>query len=165
VREVGKYGGPVPRELLVVALVAVAAGIAALVKRRTAEPVPARTGATVPGQLARADFARPGAEWLVVLFSSDTCLSCAGTWDKVELLESDAVATERVSFQEHRDRHERYGIDSVPLVLVADAEGVVRSTFLGPPSAADLWASLAELRSAGSVPEGCDHHASAPDTG
>jgi hypothetical protein len=159
----------VPRELVIVVLVALAAGVAAVIRRRTAPPAPVRTGSVAPGQLDRADFARPEADWLVVLFSSDTCLSCEGAWDKVELLESGAVAVERVSFQTDRERHERYGIDAVPLVLVADAEGVVRATFLGPPSAADLWASLAELRSPGSVPEGCDHHASAPgatpDTG
>ncbi len=155
--------GAVPRELLVIVLVVVAAGVAAVLQRRTAVPAaPVRTRGVTPGQRERADIARPGAEWLVVLFSSDTCLSCEGAWEKVELLESDAVAVERVSFQADRDRHERYGIDAVPLVLVADAVGVVRATFLGPPSAADLWASLAELRSPGSVPDGCDHHASAP---
>ena len=147
-----------------VVLVAVAVAAAAVIGRRTTRAAPVRTGTSAPGQLDRADFARPDAPWLAVLFSSETCLSCQGAWEKVELLESDAVAVERVSFQADRERHERYGVDAVPLVLVADAAGVVQATFLGPPSAADLWASLAELRSPGSVPEGCDHHASAPDT-
>ena len=163
-REVGKYGGSVPRELLVVVLVGVAVGVAAAIRSRTAQPAPVRGGTISPGQLDRAEFARPDADWLVVLFSSDSCLSCEGTWDKVELLGSDAVAVEKVTFQADRERHARYGVDSVPLVLVADGQGVVQATFVGPPSAADLWASLAELRSPGSVPEGCDHHASAPDT-
>jgi hypothetical protein len=154
----------VPRVVVVLVLVLVAVAVAELIRRRTAQPAPVRTGAIAPGQLDRGDFARPDADWLVVLFSSDTCLSCGGAWEKVELLESGAVAVERVSFQADRERHERYGVDAVPLVLVADADGVVRATFVGPPSAADLWASLAELRSPGSVPEGCDHHASAPDT-
>lgn len=148
------------RVLIVVVLAAVAAGVALAVQRRSRPPAPTRTGFTVPDQLARADFARPDADWLVVLFSSSTCDSCRGTWEKVTLLESDAVAVEDVDFQGHRDRHERYAIDAVPLVLVADAEGVVRTSFVGPPSAADLWASLAELRAPGSVPAGCDHHAS-----
>jgi hypothetical protein len=154
----------VPRVVVVLVLVLVAVAVAELIRRRTAQPAPVRTGTLAPGQLDRGDFVRPGAEWLVVLFSSDTCLSCGGAWEKVELLESSAVAVERVSFQADRERHERYGVDAVPLVLVADVEGVVQATFVGPPSAADLWASLAELRSPGSVPEGCDHHASAPDT-
>ena len=153
-----------PHVVVIVVLVLVAVAVAEVIRRRTAQPVPVRTGAIAPGQLERGDFARPDADWLVVLFSSETCLSCQGAWEKVELLESDAVAVERVSFQADRERHERYGVEAVPLVLVADADGVVHATFVGPPSAADLWASLAELRSPGSVPDGCDHHASAPDT-
>ena len=146
--------------LLAVALGAVAVVVALLIQRRTAPPAPTRTGWTVPDQLDRRDFARPDAEWLVVLFSSATCLSCQGTWGKVAALESEAVAVEEVEFSADRARHERYRIDGVPLVLVADREGVVRSSFAGPPSAADLWASVAELREPGVVPPGCDHHGS-----
>lgn len=134
------------RLLLAVALVAVAVVAAAVVRRRSAPAAPTRTGTVVPDQLDRADFDRPDAPWLVVEFSSRTCLSCAGTWEKVALLESAEVAVQDVAFQERRDLHERYAIDAVPLVLVADADGVVRASFVGPPSAADLWASLAELR-------------------
>ena len=147
--------------LLIVVLLAAAAGlVAAAIQRRSRPAAPTRTGWTVPDQLDRADFARPDAPWLVVLFSSATCQSCQGTWEKVVAVESTVVAVEDVAYQAHRDRHDRYGIDAVPLVLVADNEGVVRASFVGPPSAADLWASLAELRSPGSVPAGCDHHGS-----
>ena len=149
------------RVLLVIGLAAAAALVAVVIRRRSPPPAPTRTGWTVPDQLDRGDFARPDAEWLVALFSSQTCRSCAGTWEKVMALESEAVAVQEVSFQDKRDIHDRYGIDAVPLVLVADSEGVVRTSFVGPPSAADLWASLAELRAPGSVPPGCDHHASA----
>ena len=149
------------RLLLVVALGAVAVLVAVVIQRRAKPAAPTRTGWTVPDQLVRDDFAKPEAPWLVVLFSSTTCLSCRGAWEKVAALESDVVAVENVSFPEHRDRHDRYGIEAVPLVLVADREGVVRTSFVGPPSAADLWASLAELRMPGSVPPGCDHHGSA----
>ena len=97
-----------------------------------------------------------------MLFSSATCQSCQGTWEKVALLESDRGGGARTSpTSTDRDLHDRYGIDAVPLVLVADGEGVVRASFVGPPSAADLWASLAELRAPGSVPGGCGHHGSA----
>jgi hypothetical protein len=153
-------GAPMGR-LLIVVLLAAAAGVVALaIQRRSRPAAPVRTGWTVPDQLDRADFARPDAAWLVVLFSSATCESCQGTWQKVAALESSAVAVEDVAYQANRDRHERYGIDAVPLVLVADGLGVVRTSFVGPPSAADLWASLAELRAPGSVPSGCDHHGS-----
>jgi len=149
------------RLLLLVGLAAVAVVVAVVIQRRTAAPAPTRTGWTAPDHLDRRDFVRPEADWLVVLFSSATCLSCRGTWKKVAALESDAVAVEEVEFSADRARHERYRIDAVPLVLVADHEGVVRSSFAGPPSAADLWASVADLREPGSVPPGCDHHGSA----
>lgn len=143
------------RLVLAGALVVVAAVVAAVVRARTAAPAPTRTGHTVPDQLDRGDFDRPEVAWLVVEFSSRTCLSCAGTWEKVSVLESADVAVQDVAFQERKDLHERYGIEAVPLVLVADAEGVVRASFVGPPTAADLWAALAELREPGSVPPGC----------
>lgn len=142
------------------ALAASAVVAAWVIRRRSRPPEPTRTGQMAPDHLDRGDFTRPDAPWLVALFSSETCLSCRGTWEKVALLESDEVAVEDIAFGAHRDRHERYGIDAVPLVLVVDADGVVRTSFVGPPSAADLWASLAELRAPGSVPPGCDHHAS-----
>jgi Thioredoxin len=148
------------RLLLVVVLAAVAVGIAVVVQRRTRPSAPIRTGGAVPDHLERAEFARPDADWLVVLFSSATCLSCRGTWEKVAALESDAVATEDVEYSADRARHDRYGIDSVPLVVVADRAGEVRASFLGPPSAADLWASVADLREPGTVPPDCDHHGS-----
>lgn len=148
------------RLLIVAGLVVVAVAVAVVLRSRTNRAAPVRTGYTVPDQLDRRDFARPDAEWLVVLFSSTTCLSCRGTWEKVALLESDAVAVDDVPFQHRRDLHDRYAIEAVPQVLVADRLGTVRSSFVGPPSAADLWASLAELREPGSVPPGCDHHGS-----
>jgi hypothetical protein len=148
------------RLLLVVLLTGLAAAVAVVVQRRARPAAPTRTGWAVPDQLDRQDFTRPDAPWLVAMFSSDSCAACTGTWEKVLLVESDVVAVQDVSFPAARELHERYAIDAVPLVLVADHEGVVRSSFLGPPSAADLWASLAELREPGSVPGGCDHHGS-----
>ena len=38
---------------------------------------------------------------------------------------------------------------------VVDDQGVVRHHHLGPVSSTHLWASLAEVRRPGSVPDGC----------
>jgi hypothetical protein len=72
---------------------------------------------------------------------------------KVTVLDSRDVAVCEVEFGSQRALHERYAIDSVPLVVVADHEGVTRAAFLGPTSATDLWAAVAELRRPGSTPE------------
>lgn len=144
--------------LLVVLVVAAVAVVVALVVQRRQPAAPVATGYHVPGQLHRRDFDRPDAEWLVVVFTSSTCSSCAGVWDKVRVLESDAVATQEVEVSAHRELHDRYRIDGVPTTVVADPDGVVRASFLGPATATDLWAALAELREPGSVPDGCGSH-------
>jgi len=147
----------VERVLVVVALVAVALAVATVLRRRSVVDPPTQASWTVPSQLDRADFDCPEAPWLVAVFSSATCLSCAGTRAKAEQLASAEVVVQEVEAVEHRDLHERYRIDAVPCLVVADGEGVVRASFLGEPSSADLWAAVAELREPGSTPPGCDH--------
>lgn len=136
---------------------AAALGVATLVKRRDADAPEQGASWAVPTQLDRADFDRPEVPWLVTVFSSATCLSCQDTWAKAQLLESDAVAVQEVEAVERRDLHQRYGVDAVPMVLVADADGMVVRSFVGPPTATDLWAALAEVRQPGSVPPSCTH--------
>lgn len=153
----------VTRLLVMVALVTVVAVAAAALQRRRPD-APTGPGAyTVPAQVDRADFERADAPWLVAVFTSATCVSCAGAWDKARHLASDAVAVQEVELGARRALHRRYGVDGVPMVVVADAEGLVRASFIGPPTASDLWATVAELREPGSTPEGCDHHQSAPE--
>ena len=139
--------------VVVVGLVAVV--VAAVVQRRQPATVPADTGYHIPTQLHRADFDRPDAPWLVVLFTSATCRSCQGMWDKARHLESDAVAVQQIEVTEAKEIHERYRIDGIPTTLVADADGVVQRSFMGPATATDLWAALAELREPGTVPDSC----------
>lgn len=146
-------------EQLAIAAVAVlvAVALAAVLRRRTPDAPTAPTTYPVPAQLDRTDFDRPDAEWLVAVFSSRTCLACADTWEKAQILDSPQVAVQEIEVSARRDLHERYGVEGVPLVVIADREGVVRTSFVGPPTATDLWAAVAELREPGSVPEGCDH--------
>ena len=151
--------------LVAVPVVIVACVIAVVLQRRSQPDAPTQPREyAVPSQLDRDDFDRPDAPWLVVVFTSGTCLSCAGTMERALPLASDAVAVQEVEFVADKPLHERYAIDAVPMLLVADDEGVVRASFIGTPTAADLWAALAELREPGSVPPGCDHHGSAPAT-
>jgi hypothetical protein len=154
----GRDDHGVERLVLVLVLVAVAIGVAVVVERRRRPPDPTNVGHTLPDHLDRGDFARPGAPWLVAVFTSATCATCAGVWDKAQPLASDDVAVQEVEVGGARDLHDRYRITAVPAVVVADAAGVVRSTFVGPVTATDLWATVAELREPGTLPtEGCDH--------
>jgi thiol-disulfide isomerase/thioredoxin len=147
-------------ERLIIGLVlaAAAVAVATVLQRRSRADAPTQpTAWTVPAQLDRADFRRPEAPWLVVLFSSATCETCRGVWEKIDQLASAAVAVQDVEAAADRDLQARYGIDAVPTTVVADGDGVVRASFVGPVTAADLWATLAEVREPGSVPPGCDH--------
>ncbi len=140
------------RIVVAVVLLAAACAIAWHLNRRRPAP-PTRDAYPIPRQLDRADFPRPDAAWLVVLFSSATCESCARMAPKVAVLESDAVATCDIEYGAHTDLHARYEISGVPMVLVADHAGVVHHGFVGPTSATDLWAAVAEAREPGSTPE------------
>jgi hypothetical protein len=145
------------RLVLAAVLLVVAVIVALVLQRRRPEP-PSRPAFTVPDRVDRADFGRDDAPWLVVVFTSATCESCGGVWDKARHLESGEVAVQEVEAVRDRDLHRRYGIDAVPLVVVADRSGTVGAHFLGPVSATDLWAAVAELRRPGTVPphEACD---------
>lgn len=141
------------RLLLALVLAAAAGGVAAVLRRRRVVEAPTQPHYLAPAQLNRADFARPDAAWLVALFSSATCDTCASMRGKVAVLASDEVVVDDVEVGERRDVHRRYGIEAVPIVCIADAEGVVRASFVGPVSATDLWAAVAEVREPGSSPE------------
>lgn len=140
------------RIALAAALIALALLVAWMLQRRRPVPPP-RDVYPVPRQLDRADFPRADAPWLVALFSSTTCDSCAGLAGKIVPLESDEVVVCDVEFHARPDLHRRYEIAGIPTTVVADVEGVVRAAFVGSVTATDLWAAVAEARAPGSTPE------------
>ena len=125
---------------------AITAVVFALVAQRGAQPSPITDSYAVPRQLHRQDFPNPDAPWLVALFTSESCDGCAPMRSKVEVLASREVSVCELSFPQARELHDRYSISGVPMVLVADAEGVVMRAFVGPTSATDLWAAVASAR-------------------
>lgn len=141
--------------LTAVVLAAAVLGVAWVLQRKRTPEEPVRTGYAVPGQVTRADFDRPEAPWLVAVFTSATCDSCAGVWERARPLASDAVVVQELEVVARKDLHDRYGIEAVPTALVVDAEGVVVRSFLGPVTATDLWAAVAEAREPGSTPDSC----------
>jgi hypothetical protein len=146
------------RLILAIAVVAVAAVVAEVVRRRRVADPPTQPRYGAPLQVDRADF--DGVGWLVAVFTSDTCSTCADVVRKAEVVRSDDVTVEVVSFQERRDLHERYAIDAVPCLVVAGPDGAVSRAFLGPVTATDLWAAVANAREPGSIDstDSCDGH-------
>jgi hypothetical protein len=132
--------------LLVALAIAVAATVVALLLRRRRPDAPTGRHGLVPDQLDRADFADPARPWLVAVFTSATCSSCADVEAKAAILASEDVAVDVIEYTARRDLHRRYHIEAVPLVAIADRVGVVRQHFLGPVTATDLWAAVADVR-------------------
>jgi hypothetical protein len=132
---------------LVVALIVVVAAIivARLLERRRPAP-PTRDAYPVPAQLDRADFPRPDAAWLFVLFSSRTCDSCGPMVARVCSLESETVATVQIEAKADKALHDRYRIEGVPMVVLADADGVVRAGFVGSVDTWELEEALAKAQ-------------------
>ena len=136
------------RVVAAVAILAVAIAIAWWLEHRRAVAPPSQGRAVVPQQLDRNDFPRPDASWLVVLFTSRHCDSCAGLLDKALPLASDEVGVVEIEYTLQPDLHERYHIDAEPITVLVDREGVTRGSFVDAFSAPELWSALAELRSA-----------------
>ena len=148
------------RLLIAVVLVALAVVVAVVLQRRKPAP-PAGAEWNVPVKLDRNDFARADAPWLVAVFTSSTCDACAGVWSKAMHLDAGSggpVCVQELEAVHEAEIHRRYGIDAVPLVLIADSEGVVQRHFIGPVTATDLWAAVAEVREPGSTPGPCENH-------
>jgi len=120
--------------------------LANLWQRKRQVDAPTQGATEVPSQIDRSDFARPDAPWIVLAFTSATCQTCSDIERKVRVLETNSVAIQILEYTAERELHERYKVDAVPTVLMADANGVVQANFLGPVSAIDLWAALARAR-------------------
>ena len=131
------------RLLIALVVVVVAVLIARALERRRRPDPPARGNYSVPAQLDRDDFPRPEAPVLMVLFSSAACDGCGPMAAKVAALESEAVATCEVEYSARGDLHRRYGIEGVPMVVVADADGVVTAGFVGTVTTSELEAAVA----------------------
>jgi thioredoxin-related protein len=131
---------------VIVGVVVVVALLANLWQRKRQVDAPTQGASEVPSQIDRSDFVRPDASWIVLAFTSATCQTCSDIERKVRVLETSSVAIQILEYTAERELHERYKIDAVPAVLMADANGVVQANFLGPVSATDLWAALARAR-------------------
>ena len=143
-------------ERLVIAavLVVVAVVVAGVLQRlRDRDDAPTQSRWAVPTQLDRADFDATDMPWLVAVFTSATCDSCARAIEKATVLASPSVAVQDVPYQLRKDLHTRYGVDVVPMILVAGPDGAVAASFVGVPTATDLWAAVAEARAPGTSPE------------
>ena len=118
--------------LVVIGAVVVAGGIAFLVNRRGPD-APSTPRFAAPQQLDRADFDDPSRPWLLALFSSSTCLSCHDARSMLSEVTFGSVVVQDLPVETDKPIHDRYGVDAVPIVVLADRDGVVRWSWLGAP--------------------------------
>jgi hypothetical protein len=135
----------VERFIVALVLVTVAVVVALVAERRRRQ----RTGApgfVAPDRVERSDFARPDAPWLLAVFTSSTCETCAEVAaTAVSFTDADVVVHE-LEAKKDRAAHERYGINAVPLVVLADGDGSVRFHLFGPVRAEEIAEALAAAR-------------------
>jgi thioredoxin-related protein len=134
----------VERVLLAVGIAVAVAVLAVVLERRRPQP-PSQRRWAVPDQVDRNDFDRPGAPWLVAVFSSATCDSCATALARAQGLASGDVVVQEVEVGASADLHRRYNVEAVPTLIVADRQGVVRASIVGPPAEGELEDAFAEI--------------------
>ena len=139
--------------LLVLAVVAALAGLLAVLLQRWRPGGPVATGWSVPGHLDRSDFAKPDVPWLVAVFSSTDCATCASMVAEAHTLAAAQVVVQEVPAESASELHDRYQVDVVPMLVVADGDGLVRAHHLGPSAPGELRAVLEGARSSRSFDE------------
>jgi hypothetical protein len=131
--------------LVALALGAAALVVAWLINRRKPKGTPMVSAHHVPDRIERGDFAHPEAPVLIAVFTSATCASCAAMVATARELASDGVAVDEAEVGASGDAHRRYEIDAVPILVVADRDGVVRASFAGAVTANELAEALVGL--------------------
>ena len=99
--------------------------------RRTDSPSVPKS--SLPIQVDRNDFNMPGMKWLLVFFSSESCSSCIQVREILSEIPLNSIHIQEVSFPQEKNLHTRYAINSVPIVLIANLEGVVIWSYAGVP--------------------------------
>ena len=68
--------------------------------------------------------------------------------ERVRAFESETVATVEIEAVDEKELHRRYRIEGVPMVVLADAEGVVRAGFVGAVERGELENALDDAQAA-----------------
>ena len=128
--------------LIVLIVLSCGASIVALLLRKLNYRNFVTSGWAIPGHLSREDFNFLNEPWLVVIFSSESCETCKPVVTEGMKLTSLGVAIQEVTAETNKSLHEKYDIDAVPMLLLVDKFGVVRSSHLGPTNSDQVKKSI-----------------------
>ena len=118
--------------ILVLLLGAFAISVAYIANNRRTDS-PSVPKSSLPIQVDRNDFEMPVMKWLLVFFSSESCSSCIQVRETLSDIPLNSIHIQEVSFPQEKNLHNRYAINSVPIVLIANLEGVVTWSYAGVP--------------------------------
>ena len=118
--------------ILVLLLGAFAISVAYIANNRRTD-IPSVPKSSLPIQVDRNDFEMPVMKWLLVFFSSESCSSCIQVREILSDIPLNSIHIQEVSFPQEKNLHNRYAINSVPIVLIANLEGVVIWSYAGVP--------------------------------
>ena len=139
--------------LLVLVTIAALAGLTARMLQRWRPGDPLAAGWSVPRYLDRNHFAAPNLPWLVAVFSSTNCANCALVVAEARSLANDRVIVQEIPAESASEIHDRYRVDVVPMLVVADADGLVRAHHLGLSAPGGLRVVLEQAYSSKSSDE------------
>ena len=123
-----------PLNLILFLLLGAFAVVVAYIVNNRRKDSPSVPKGSLPIQLDRNDFDKPGIKWLLVFFSSESCSSCIQVREILNDINRNTIHIQEVDFPREKSLHSRYAIDSVPIVLIANLEGVVVWSYAGVPS-------------------------------
>ena len=129
------------RILILIILSFVASSVAILLKKLNKQNF-VTSGWSIPGHIDRQDFEFPNDNWLAVVFSSTACKTCEPVVAKSMDLATLGIAVQEVPVETKKHLHKKYAIDAVPMPLLTDKFGVVRSSHLGPIDFEDVKKSF-----------------------
>jgi len=136
--------------LIALGIIVVVGAAAVVLRRRAVVDAPSQKEWTVPTQIDPTDLVggsyTTSSSWSIAIFTSASCHVCSDVVAKARVLQSSQVRVIEFEYGAHRAMHDKYRIDAVPTLVVLDSEGVVRRHFLGPVTATDLWAAVAQTR-------------------
>jgi len=123
--------------LLVAGAVIMALAVSALTRRTATSGRRARGHDTepehhIPDVVSASDFGIPEGQWMLLVFSSEKCATCAVVVEAVSRIDMPGLAVEVIEIERMPELHAEYRIDAVPTTIVADPTGSVCKSFLGP---------------------------------
>tara|TARA_B100001029_G_C14996977_1_gene415620 strand:+ start:304 stop:711 length:408 start_codon:yes stop_codon:yes gene_type:complete len=119
--------------LILVLLLGAFAIVVAYIANNRHTDSPSVPKSSLPVQVDRNDFDLPDMKWLLAFFSSESCSSCIQVREILNKITLNSIHVQEISFPREKNLHTRYAINSVPIVLIANLDGVVIWSYAGVP--------------------------------